>query len=118
MAFMMPVMKNDWDIYKSNRSRKTSENTRSRKVSESKSESLGHASPVTGSLGASPAHRSVPSMMGVPQRAMRPPRPARSLSCSPPAPPQEKFHTRLVDKLRRTLLRKDKSVAADDERSS
>lgn len=38
MAFMMPVMKNEWDIYKTNRSRRSSECSnpqacRSRKVS-------------------------------------------------------------------------------------
>ncbi|KAL1509739.1 hypothetical protein ABEB36_004431 [Hypothenemus hampei] len=48
MAFMMPVVKNDWDIYKSNRSRKNSEcntscTTRTRKISECRSE--GQASP-------------------------------------------------------------------------
>jgi len=39
MAFMMPVVKNEWDIYKTNRSRRSSECSnpqacRSRKVSE------------------------------------------------------------------------------------
>ena len=43
MAFMMPVVKNDWNIYKSGRSRRSSEcsnpqSCRSRKVSECKSE--------------------------------------------------------------------------------
>lgn len=120
MAFMMPVMKNDWDIYKSNRSRRTSENSqpgRSRKVSESKSESGTASSPGGGSLG-SPAHRSVPMMMGAASRPARPPRPARSLSCSPPtAAPPAKFHTRLMDKLKKTLQRKERD-GPDDERSS
>ncbi|GLH14965.1 Uncharacterized protein GBIM_19389 [Gryllus bimaculatus] len=67
MAFMMPVVKNDWDIYKSNRSRRSSEcsnpqSCRSRKVSEcSKSEGPSlSTSPGSDFLVGSPAHRSVP----------------------------------------------------------
>ncbi|CAG9766455.1 unnamed protein product [Ceutorhynchus assimilis] len=62
MAFMMPVVKNDWDIYKSNRSRKTSEcNTASttgrvRKISECRSE-LGSTSHSTTAM---VKHHSVP----------------------------------------------------------
>ncbi|XP_017055077.2 uncharacterized protein LOC108097352 [Drosophila ficusphila] len=81
MAFMMPVMKNNYDIYKDTRSRKTSEcsnassngttalatalgtpaqgqqqNQRRRKVSECKSESFA-TSPSHGQLGVSSAHQ-------------------------------------------------------------
>ncbi|GJQ77273.1 hypothetical protein Trydic_g20698 [Trypoxylus dichotomus] len=69
MAFMMPVVKNDWDIYKSNRSRRVSEcsnsrSCRSRKVSETKSEGPSlSTSPGSGFLSNSPGHRSVPANM-------------------------------------------------------
>ncbi|XP_032581463.1 uncharacterized protein LOC6612280 [Drosophila sechellia] len=80
MAFMMPVMKNNYDIYKDTRSRKTSEcsnassngttalatalgtpaqgqqQQRRRKVSECKSESFA-TSPSHGQLGVSSAHQ-------------------------------------------------------------
>ncbi|KAF7278146.1 uncharacterized protein LOC143190473 [Rhynchophorus ferrugineus] len=52
MAFMIPVVKNEWDIYKSNKPRKVSEsnsvnsttNSRSRKISECTSGSLSSSS--------------------------------------------------------------------------
>ncbi|XP_026730161.1 uncharacterized protein LOC113495582 isoform X2 [Trichoplusia ni] len=65
MAFMMPVVKNDWDIYNSQRSRRASESAekaalggRVRKVSESRSEGPA-LSPRAHAL--SP-HRSAPAM--------------------------------------------------------
>ncbi|KAM3961977.1 uncharacterized protein ACR2FA_003867 [Aphomia sociella] len=65
MAFMMPVVKNDWDIYNSQRSRRTSESAekqapggRVRKVSESRSEGPA-ASPRGPALR---PHRSAPAM--------------------------------------------------------
>lgn len=141
MAFMMPVMKNEFDIYKSSRSRRTSEcsnqsTCRSRKISEcSRSDcpSLS-TSPGTDYVGvaASPAHRSQPIHM---QRTMSQPRafsrassrnsqsslitsPTKSSasSSSPPKPSGSesnlaKFHTRLVDKLRKSLRRGKSSDA-------
>lgn len=79
MAFMMPVVKNDWDIYKSNRTRKTSEcNTastpgRRRKISECRSEGQSNSfssSPKTEVRFAK--HHSVPDRM--PSRAFPRPR--------------------------------------------
>lgn len=139
MAFMMPVMKNEFDIYKGGRSRRISEcsNTsqcRSRKVSECRSEcpSLS-TSPGNEFMSAnSPAHRSQPIQMNrTSSRAfsrtssrtsqnsfvMSPTK--GSQNASPPKPVTtptngsqgslNKFHTRLVDKLRRSL-RKDSST--------
>ncbi|XP_050300112.1 uncharacterized protein LOC126738715 [Anthonomus grandis grandis] len=70
MAFMMPVVKNDWDIYKSNRSRKTSEcNTsstpgRARKISETRSEYQGFNNN-TSHQGPFPKHHSMPDKMSL-----------------------------------------------------
>lgn len=145
MAFMVPVMKNNYDIYKTERTRRVSEcsnsttnNTkcRSRKTSEcSRSEcpSLS-TSPANDFMQAtSPAHRSQPMHMH--RMSSMPSRPfSRSSSrnsqtslitsptknsSSPPKPSTNddklnKFHTRLVDKLRKSL-RKNKST--DDSRS-
>ncbi|KAK4886833.1 hypothetical protein RN001_003104 [Aquatica leii] len=72
MAFMMPVVKNDWDIYKCNRSRRISEcsnsqSCRSRKVSECKSEGPSlSTSPGSDFIVGSPGHRSVPANMSHP----------------------------------------------------
>ncbi|XP_019757372.2 uncharacterized protein LOC109535808 [Dendroctonus ponderosae] len=68
MAFMMPVVKNDWNIYKSNRSRKTSEcntscTTRTRKISECRSEGLGSLSTSPKLEVPLPKHHSVPDRM-------------------------------------------------------
>lgn len=146
MAFMMPVMKNDWDIYKSNRSRKTSEcsnssGCRSRKVSECRSEcqSSLSSSPSGADYIASP-HRSHSyshsSSYHPPQTAMQQRQfsrnssksslgqsPSKSMSNSPPkngtstsSGSLNKFHTRLVDKLKRSLKRD--GSAGTDERSS
>ncbi|KAJ2951812.1 hypothetical protein O0L34_g13975 [Tuta absoluta] len=123
MAFMMPVMKNDWDIYNS-RSRRISENTekagpggRVRKVSESRSEGPA-TSPRHAAL--SP-HRSAPAMRSLsycrapPSRAsLRHDSPSKG-SASPPGPrDSEKFHNRLVEKLKRALGRDSRR----EERSS
>ncbi|XP_066253263.1 uncharacterized protein [Euwallacea similis] len=72
MAFMMPVVKNDWDIYKSNRSRKTSEcntscTSRTRKISECVSEGHGSISNNRLMEAPIPKHHSVPDRM--PSRA-------------------------------------------------
>lgn len=122
MAFMMPVMKNEFDIYKSNRSRHSSEcsttNCRSRKVSECRSEcpSLS-ASPSTVDY-ATPSHRgptnhsnsrpfSRNSSRASQTSLMSPTK--TTTGCSPPKPMTNsqgslnKFHIRLVDKLRKSL---------------
>ncbi|XP_072158908.1 uncharacterized protein [Bemisia tabaci] len=124
MAFMMPVVKNDYDIYKSNRSRRTSEcsnpqSCRSRKVSEcSKSEGPSlSTSPGSDFIIGSPAHRSVPVGMGrqFSRNSSRTSQssliqsPIKSASSSPPKSGSQsslnKFHSRLVDKLKKSLGR-------------
>ncbi|KAK7862475.1 hypothetical protein R5R35_001373 [Gryllus longicercus] len=128
MAFMMPVVKNDWDIYKSNRSRRSSEcsnpqSCRSRKVSEcSKSEGPSlSTSPGSDFLVGSPAHRSVPVQVASASRqysraSSRASQsslqsPTKSTSSSPPKTGSQsslnKFHSRLVDRLKRSLRSKD-----------
>ncbi|KAK9719836.1 hypothetical protein QE152_g22474 [Popillia japonica] len=132
MAFMMPVVKNDWDIYKSNRSRKTSEcsNTRScrsRKVSECKSEGPSlSTSPGSGFLTNSPGHRSVPANMSRQYYSRTSSRtsesslqsPCKSVASSPPKSSStnslNKFHNRLLDKLKKSL----RSSSKDNERTS
>lgn len=128
MAFMMPVMKNEFDIYK-NRSRKVSEcsngSCRSRKVSECRSEGP-TLSQSPGDYVASPAHRghSMPinrvnsrpfsrTSSRTSQSSLTSPT-KTSTGCSPPKPSGgsqsslNKFHIRLVDKLRKSL-RKSRS---------
>ncbi|XP_073980955.1 uncharacterized protein isoform X2 [Rhodnius prolixus] len=126
MAFMMPVVKNDYDIYKTARSRRSSEcsnptSCRSRKVSEcSKSEGPSlSTSPGSDFIVGSPAHRSVPiSMSRQYSRSSRTSQsslqsPCKSNSSSPPksgsANSLNKFHNRLVDRLKRSLKCKDSS---------
>ena len=126
MAFMMPVVKNDYDIYKSARSRRSSEcsnpsGCRSRKISEcSKSEGPSlSTSPGSDYNVSSPAHRSVPiSMSRQYSRSSRNSQsslqsPCKSNSSSPPksgsANSLNKFHNRLVDRLKRSLKCKDSS---------
>lgn len=132
MAFMMPVMKNDYDIYKSNRSRRSSEcsNNRSRKVSECKSEGPSLSTSPGSDFLHSPAHRSVPGNMG--QRAMSRTSsrtsqnslqsPSKSIGCSPPKSTSSgslnKFHTRLVDRLKRSLTKSDSSSNVGNSRSA
>lgn len=132
MAFMMPVVKNDWDIYKSNRSRRVSEcsnpsSCRSRKVSECKSEGPSlSTSPGNDFIVTSPTHRSVPANMSrqYSRASSRTSQssliqsPCKSASCSPPKSGSQsslnKFHNRLLDKLKRSLKSKD----SDNERTS
>lgn len=142
MAFMMPVVKNDWDIYKSNRSRRSSEcsnpqSCRSRKVSEcSKSEGPSlSTSPGSDLIVVSPAHRSVPLTMSghsrqysrtssrASQNSLQ--SPTKSTGCSPPKSGSQsslnKFHNRLVDRLKRSLRGKSSSsdpAESDTTRSS
>lgn len=128
---MMPVVKNDWDIYKCNRSRRVSEcsnsqSCRSRKVSECKSEGPSlSTSPGSEFLVGSPGHRSVPSNMSrqysrnssrTSQTSLQ--SPCKSMGSSPPKSGSQnslnKFHNRLLDKLKRSLRSKD----SDNERTS
>ncbi|XP_028025429.1 uncharacterized protein LOC114239437 isoform X2 [Bombyx mandarina] len=108
MAFMMPVVKNDWDIYNSQRSRRASESAekagfnvggRVRKISESRSEGPA-LSPR--SAGLSP-HRSAPAMRSL--SYCRAPHSRVSLRAAPDSPSkgsgsppggarEEKFHSR------------------------
>lgn len=135
MAFMMPVMKNEFDIYKG-RQRRVSEcsnnsNCRSRKVSEGSRSDCPSLSTSPGNefMAGSPSrHRSHPmymSHLARPQFSRNSSRTSQSslitspskasASSSPPKPAStesqsslNKFHTRLVDKLRKSL-RKSKS---------
>ena len=125
----MPVVKNDWDIYHSQRSRRPSESAekavlsggRVRKVSESRSEGPA-LSPPAGRAALSP-HRSAPAMRSLsycrapPSRAsLRAADSPRKGSASPPGGAREdKFHSRLVEKLKRALGRSD---SRREERSS
>ncbi|CAH0561010.1 unnamed protein product [Brassicogethes aeneus] len=131
MAFMMPVVKNDWDIYKSNRSRRVSEcsntsNCRSRKVSECRSEGPSLSTSPGSDFITSPTHnRSVPANMSSKQYSRANSRtssnslqsPIKSESCSPPknesSTSLNKFHNRLLDKLKKSLKHKD-----SDEKTS
>ncbi|CAK1543066.1 unnamed protein product [Leptosia nina] len=103
----MPVVKNDWDIYNSQRSRRTSESAdkagiggRMRKVSESRSEGPAF-SPRTSSNVLSP-HRSAPAMRSVSYGRMPPSRVSLRAQDSPKglaSPPSggresDKFHSR------------------------
>ncbi|XP_046384088.1 ADP-ribosylation factor-like protein 6-interacting protein 4 [Ischnura elegans] len=133
MAFMMPVVKNDWDIYRSNRSRRSSECSggRSRKVSECRSEgpSLSTSPGSDFLLAGSPPHRSAPIALRHSRSSLPSPSkssPSSSSTSSPPkscgVPPSgartgsqsslNKFHSRLVDKLKRSLKIKDALDAA------
>ncbi|XP_037028221.1 uncharacterized protein LOC119068647 [Bradysia coprophila] len=138
MAFMVPVMKKDYDIYKTSRSRRVSECSKSsacssRKVSECRSEcpSLS-TSPESEYMNAvSPSHRSQP-IQSINRNTSRPQMsrassrnsqsslmssPAKTAGgCAVPKPnvhdsqsSLNKFHSRLVDKLRKSL-RKAKST--------
>ncbi|EDS33178.1 conserved hypothetical protein [Culex quinquefasciatus] len=144
MAFMMPVMKNEFDIYKG-RQRRVSEcsnqsNCRSRKVSESSRSDCPSLSTSPGNefmAAGSPArHRSHPIYMShlasrpqFSRSASRnsqsslvtsPTKAASASSSSPPKPATgsqsslSSFHTRLVDKLRKSLR---KSKSSDGGRS-
>ncbi|XP_039294173.1 uncharacterized protein LOC111058689 isoform X1 [Nilaparvata lugens] len=124
MAFMVPVVKNDYDIYKQRRISEcsNSQTCRSRKVSEcSKSEGPSlSTSPGSDFLVGSPAHR-LGMLSGSRQYSRNSSRtsqsslqsPSKSSSSSPPKSGStnslNKFHNRLVDKLKRSLKSKDSS---------
>ncbi|XP_064469909.1 uncharacterized protein LOC135384646 [Ornithodoros turicata] len=113
MAFMMPVVKNDYNIYQQNgtKTRRTSSCSINSRASRS-----GQASGQT-SLSCSPGSDVEERLRAVEsERGTR-----RTSRCSdvvvPPTPRSasqsslyRKFHTRLVDKLRKTLRSKDDSV--------
>lgn len=122
----MPVMKNEFDIYKSSRSRNPSEcssTCRSRKVSETRSEcpSLS-TSPSTVDYGVQ--HRnyvnrnSSRAFSRTSSRTSQSSLTSPTKNCSPPKPSSgsqgslNKFHTRLVDKLRKSF-----GKGRSDERS-
>ncbi|CAK9815772.1 hypothetical protein ANTPLA_LOCUS8775 [Anthophora plagiata] len=141
MAFMMPVVKNEWDIYKTNRSRRSSECSnpqacRSRKqglgrhsyqiVSEcSKSEGPSLSTSPGSDFLTSPAHRSVPltsrhfsrTSSRASQNSLQ--SPSKSTGSSPPKTGSSnslnKFHNRLVDKLKKSLKKAEDS--AEDQRN-
>ncbi|KAJ8720197.1 hypothetical protein PYW07_012240 [Mythimna separata] len=127
MAFMMPVVKKDWDLYNTQRSRRVSESAekpalggRVRKVSESRSEGPA-LSPRAHTL--SP-HRSVPAMRSLSYCRAPPSRASLRTAADSPSkgsgspksvPREDKFHSRLVEKLKRALGR---SESKSEERSS
>lgn len=134
----MPVVKNDWDIYNSRRSTEAGDKAgpggRVRKVSESRSEGPGGTGGPGGPGGPRAAlspHRSAPAMRSLsycrapPSRASlraaegpHSPRGPRGPASAPrPRDPRDsdKFHSRLVEKLKRALGR---SEARREERSS
>lgn len=121
MAFMMPVMKNEFDIYKTSRARNASECSnnssacRSRKISETRSEcpSLS-TSPSNMEYQRNYMNRNNHSAKGFSRTSSRTSQssltsPTRNNSCSPPKPSVgsqgslNKFHIRLVDKLRKSF---------------
>uniref|UniRef100_A0A6B2EF50 Putative rna-binding protein with serine-rich domain 1 n=1 Tax=Phlebotomus kandelakii TaxID=1109342 RepID=A0A6B2EF50_9DIPT len=130
MAFMVPVMKNEFNIYKTDRNRRISECSnsssacRSRKVSES-SRSEGPSlstSPANDFCMGSPSQRNYSmnrnTSRGFSRNSSRTSQnslmsPTKtSVGCSPPKPSSSssqgslnKFHNRLVDKLKKTLRR-------------
>lgn len=120
MAFMMPVVKNDWDIYNSQRSRRGPEQEkpgtgRVRKVSESRSEGPTLSARGVGSGVLSP-HRSAPAMRSLSYCRAPPSRtslrtahdsPSKGSASPPTQHNTEKFHSRLVEKLKRALGRSD-----------
>lgn len=122
MAFMMPVMKNEYDLlYKAGRSRNTSEcsnnnaNTRSRKVSETRSECLS-TSPSTMDYAMHRSYMNRNSSRAFSRTSSRTSQSSLTSptkNCSPPKPSTEgsqsslnkfdKFHMRLVEKLRKSF---------------
>lgn len=119
----MPVMKNEFDIYKTSRSRHASEcsntsNCRSRKVSETRSEcpSFSTSPSTIDYTSSSPAHRaqmnrtnSRPFSRASSRTSQTSLTSPTKTGCSPPKPTGgsqnslNKFHIRLVDKLRKSL---------------
>ncbi|GAB0092525.1 hypothetical protein DMENIID0001_075250 [Sergentomyia squamirostris] len=130
MAFMVPVMKNEFNIYKTDRNRRISEcssnssTCRSRKVSESSRSEGPSLSTSPGTDWGSPGQRAFPmnrntsrgfsrnSSRTSQNSLMSPTKANTTVGCSPPKPSSSgssgslnKFHNRLVDKLKKTLRR-------------
>lgn len=117
----MPVMKNEFDIYKAGRGRNATECTnnsnacRSRKVSETRSECPSFStSPSTVDCQRNYMNRTNSSAKAFSRTSSRTSQasltsPTRNAGCSPPKPSSgsqgslNKFHTRLVDKLRKSF---------------
>ncbi|CAN7979177.1 hypothetical protein HPB47_027980 [Ixodes persulcatus] len=120
MAFMMPVVKNDYMIYQQNGN--SSKSRRSSSCSMHSRASRGPASGQT-SLSCSPGSdveerlRAVESERGTRRTSrcsdvVEAPRSASQSSL------YKKFHTRVVDKLRRTLRSKDDSVVGSEDQAT
>lgn len=148
MAFMMPVVKNDYNIYKSNRNRRVSECSNDKTSTSSAGARRVHSgsrsadgpslstSPGSDFMVGSPAHRSLGAVSkhtafhhssqphhlhhGVAsknssrnsQSSLQSPAKSSSSSSSPPklssTSSLNMFHSKLVDKLRRSLTSKSK----------
>ena len=136
MAFMMPLMRKDFDIYKNNgKPRRTSEgasNGRSRKASESSRSEGPSLSTSPGSEYGTPSHRNLHPVNSAASRYQFSRTSSRnssnslvtsptktSVSCSPPKTGSSqnslnKFHSRLVDKLRRSFSSKSNSTSSTE----
>jgi hypothetical protein len=122
----MPIMKNNYDIYGSCKQRRISEgsnNNRSRKASENSRSDYPSLSTSPGSDFISPSHRTLQHVMSVPTQKQHFSRassrnsqssqsftsPTKSLGSSPPKTASQnslnKFHNRLLDKLRKSFKR-------------
>ncbi|KAG5684877.1 hypothetical protein PVAND_014087 [Polypedilum vanderplanki] len=138
MAFQIPLMRNDYDIYKMNHAKgkqvaSKQSNSRSRKPSDSLSSSPGQNDPFM-----SPSHRNLHHVQSASARyqftrvnsrssqsslIMSPTRSHSMHNTSPPKPIKSdsqnslnKFHNRLVDKLRKAF-KSSSSSSSDDTRS-
>ncbi|BES93204.1 Hypothetical protein NTJ_06013 [Nesidiocoris tenuis] len=113
----MPVLKNDYDIYKGGRSRRSSESTppcRSRKVSECSKSAGPSLSTSPGAVESSKGRTCPVSVSRQTSRSSRDSLQSPSCKSSSSSPPKSgstnslnKFHTRLVDRLKRSLKCKD-----------
>ncbi|XP_067143829.1 uncharacterized protein [Centruroides vittatus] len=112
MAFMMPVVKNEYDIYGSRRSSTCSNQTRSRCPTRSSS--------VTASLSCSPGSDLDYRLASVSMGCSRHSRNGSGCQSEIPSPKSassvslQKFHNRLLDKLKKKLKIKDDD-SSDDE---
>lgn len=117
MAFMMPVVKNDYMIYQQNGG--SSKSRRSSSCSMSSRASRGPASGQT-SLSCSPGSDVEERLRAVEsERATRRTSRVMEVPVAPRSASQsslyKKFHSRVVDKLRKTLRSKDDSVVGSED---
>lgn len=117
MAFMMPVVKNDYMIYQQNGS--SSKSRRSSSCSVNSRASRGPASGQT-SLSCSPGSDVEERLRAVEsERCTRRTSRCSDVVVAPRSASQsslyKKFHSRVVDKLRRTLRSKDDSVMGSED---